>query len=226
LKIKKTNSLLSNEEKEVGIKSRKLCIAVAIHLAVLQQMCGVNVVVLYGGGIINEAVPNVMTSKILQLLLIATQFLACLGTSLVLKKIGRKALLQLGTLISAIVLTILVIAFVTVADKTVEQILVIVSLYVFMISFGFTLGPVVWLYIPEIVPASIIPYSTLGNWTGASVTIILFPILGTAIGNSGYLFFFFSVWCLASLFLNHKYVIETMGKTERQIKRDFDRLVT
>jgi len=100
-----------------------------------------------------------------------------------------------------------------------------VSLYVFFLSFGFTLGPVVWLYIPEIVPASIVPYSTLSNWAGASVTIILFPILGTALGNDGYLFFIFSVWCLLSLIINQKYVVETMGKSEGQIRQDFERLV-
>ena len=123
-------------------------------------------------------------------------------------------------------LTVIGLAFVVMENNsTGQQILVIVSLYIFMISFGFTLGPVVWLYIPEIVPAKIVPYSTLSNWAGASITIILFPILGTAIGNSGYLYFIFSVWCLISLGVNHKYVVETMGKTERQIKRDFDRLV-
>lgn len=226
LQTNNTDSIVTTpDDSETSSKSKKLCIFVAVHLAVLQQMCGVNVVVLYGGGIINKAVQNDVVSKWLQLVLIATQFLACLGTSFVLKKIGRKSLLQLGTGISFIVLTIIGVAFVVMDSNTAQQILVIVSLYVFMISFGFTLGPVVWLYIPEIVPATIVPYTTLSNWAGASITIILFPILGTAIGNNGYLFFIFSVWCLISLGVNHKYVIETMGKTERQIRRDFERLV-
>lgn len=227
IQARNTDSIMTaNNEETDSDKSRKLCIFVAVHLAVLQQMCGVNVIVLYGGNIINKAVPDVTTSKWLQLALIATQFVACLGTSLILKKIGRKTLLQLGTGISFIVLTIVGIGFVALDNNsTFQQILVIVSLYVFMISFGFTLGPVVWLYIPEIVPATIVPFTTLSNWAGASITIIIFPILGTAIGNSGYLFFVFSLWCLASILVNHKWVVETMGKTERQIKRDFDRLV-
>lgn len=160
----------------------------------------------------------------MQVFLIATQFIACLGTSLILKKVGRKTLLQSGTGVSFIVLTIIGVAFVAMKG-TVQQILIIVSLYIFMTSFGFTLGPVVWLYIPEIVPANIVPFSTLANWAGASITIILFPILGDIIGQFGYLFFMFSLWCLASLLINQRYVIETMGKTERQIKREFERII-
>jgi MFS family permease len=192
----------------------KLCIIVAIHLAFLQQMCGVNVVVLYGGQIIDDAVNNPDWSKWMQVFLIGTQFIACLCTSYILKKVGRKILLQLGTGVSFIVLTIIGIAFVAMHNNTTgQQVLVITSLYVFMISFGFTLGPVVWLYIPEIVPADIVPYTTLSNWTGASITIILFPILADLIGQQGYLFFIFSVWCLLSVGFNQKYVVETMGKT-------------
>lgn len=225
-KSQNMNSVISNnEEEEISSKTRKLCIIVAIHLAALQQMCGVNVVVLYGGSIINEAVKNDFTSKLMQVFLIATQFIACLGTSMILKKIGRKSLLQIGTLVSFIVLTTIGVAFVAFKEGTGQQILIIVSLYVFMTSFGFTLGPVVWLYIPEIVPASVVPFSTLANWAAASITIILFPILGDAIGQFGYLFFMFSVWCLGSLLFNHRYVVETMGKTERQIKREFERIV-
>jgi hypothetical protein len=146
------------------------------------------------------------------------------NSSYILKKVGRKILLQLGTGTSFVVLTVIGLAFVTMHNNIVQQILVITSLYLFMISFGFTLGPVVWLYIPEIVPAEIVPYTTMGNWAGASVTIILFPILGKVVG-SGYLFFFLSVWCFFAFVFNSKYVVETMGKTERQIKRDYDMLV-
>lgn len=125
-----------------------MCIIVAIHLAILQQMSGVNVVILYGGSIINEAVQNDFISKVMQVFLNGMLIIACVGTSVVMKKLGRKTLLQIGTGISVIFLTIIGVAFVAMKTGTVQQILIIVSLYIFMTSFGFTLGPIVWLYIP------------------------------------------------------------------------------
>jgi hypothetical protein len=47
----------------------------------------------------------------------------------------------------------------------------------FMAVFGLSLGPVVWLYILEIVQPKIVPYSTAGDWISASIVIILFPII-------------------------------------------------
>jgi len=46
-----------------------------------------------------------------------------------------------------------------------------------MANFGLTLGPIVWMYIPEIVQASFLPYSTMMNWAGSAVCILLFPII-------------------------------------------------
>ena len=43
--------------------------------------------------------------------------------------------------------------------------------------FGLSLGPIVWLYIPEIVQPKIVPFSTATNWICASFVVILFPIL-------------------------------------------------
>jgi hypothetical protein len=212
-KMSVTSIMTSNDDSYLVWKSKKLCILVAVHLAILKQMCGVNAVVLYGSGIINKAVNNPQLSKWMQLFLIVSQLVACIGASYTLKRVGRKSLLQIGTGTSFIVLTIIGVAFVAMDNNIAQQILVITSLFVFMTIFCFTI-PVVWLYIPEIVPAEILPYTTMSNWAGASITIILFPILGQTVGI-GYLFFVFSLWCLLAFMFNYKYVVETKGKTER-----------
>ncbi len=46
-----------------------------------------------------------------------------------------------------------------------------------MFFFGLTLGPIVWLYIPEIVEPKIIPFSTMTNLAGAALCIIVFPLI-------------------------------------------------
>jgi hypothetical protein len=103
---------------------------------------------------------------------------------------------------------------------------VLVGLFLFMAVFGLSFGPLVWLYIPEIVPASIIPYSTTTNWVTASMVIILFPIVTADFlnGNPGVLFLFFTVWSFGSFVANSYLVIETKDKTDKMIKEEYDNL--
>ena len=95
------------------------------------------------------------------------------------------------------------------------QLFILLGLFLYMAVFGVSLGPVVWLYIPEIVQPKIIPFSTATNWISASLVIILFPILSDDVFNKNptYLFAFFGIWCIVSFIINLKFVIETKGKT-------------
>lgn len=80
-----------------------------------------------------------------------------------------------------------------------------------MASFGLTLGPIVWLYIPEIVEPNIIPYSTMANLIGASACMIGFPLISdNKVKWIPFLFFF--IWCLVSLAVNQKFMVETKDK--------------
>lgn len=45
-----------------------------------------------------------------------------------------------------------------------------------MINYGCTLGPVVWLYIPEVVPSNMVSLTTACNWISFSTIVTLFPI--------------------------------------------------
>ncbi len=72
----------------------------ACHLAVLQQFSGINGVVVYGGEIAGQAFPDLQ--NILPSIQNLEQVLACLVTSYLLSRFGRKTLLQFGSLGSAI----------------------------------------------------------------------------------------------------------------------------
>ena len=56
------------------------------------------------------------------------------------------------------------------------------------IVYGISLGPAVWLYVPEIIPAKIVPFATTLNWIGGAITILINPIVSAAAG--GYTIFF------------------------------------
>lgn len=108
-------------------------------------MSGINVIVLYCGDIFDQVIsPDYI--KLCRIILQSTSLISCFGTAFFIKKFGRKFLLQLGAYgIGAI----LVVVGACYAAKTAAGNYVIVAcLYLFMLFFGFTLGPVVWLYIP------------------------------------------------------------------------------
>lgn len=99
-------------------------------------------------------------------------------------------------------------------------IIVVLGLFLFMAVFGLSLGPIVWLYIPEIVQPKIVPYSTAANWIGALIVIMFFPILSSSLTTAP-LFIFFTAWCFCSFIFNHKFVVETKDKTEREIGEEY-----
>ncbi len=130
---------------------------------------------------------------------------------------GRVAILQVGTFVSFISLLFVAIGFIY-ENSVSGSVLIMMGLFVFMLNFGYSLGPVVWLYIPEVVETEIIPYSTLANWSAATLVILLFPVISNAFGTPVPLFFFFAGWSLAAFFINKKYLVETKLKTEREIR--------
>ena len=77
------------------------------------------------------------------------------------------------------------------------QLFILLGLFLYMAVFGVSLGPVVWLYIPEIVQPKIVPFSTATNWISCSLIIILFPILSDDVFDHDptYLFAFFCFSC-------------------------------
>lgn len=66
--------------------------------------------------------------------------------------------------------------------------------------------------------------STLANWASASLITFLFPVLEKAFGTCAYLFLFYAVYSTVGFFISQKFVIETKGKTEKQIYKEYEEL--
>ena len=85
-------------------------------------------------------------------------------------------------------------------------------------TYGVTLGPVVWLYVPEIIPAKVVPFATMLNWTGASICVLLTPIvIKINHGDPDVVFYFFGGITLLFFFINALLLVETKGKSTKQI---------
>jgi MFS family permease len=147
--------------------------------------------------------------------------LATFVTGYLLTKFGRKTILLYGSFFEGLACLIISIGFFILDDQ--EQLgqgFVLSGLFLFMAVFGLSLGPVVWLYIPEIVEPKIVPFSTAANWISAASVIIMFPIISDNVlnGNPAILFIFFTAWCFGSFLFNLKYIIETKDKEEKVIR--------
>lgn len=133
----------------------------------------------YGGDIASNATTGELSS-LMPTIINFEQIIGGILTSFVLQKLGRKTILQVGTLLEGIGCLLVGIGFFLKngsEDSSSGQGLILVGLFLFMWIFGISLGPIVWLYIPEIVQPRIVPFSTATNWICASLVIILFPIL-------------------------------------------------
>lgn len=79
--------------------------------------------------------------------------------------------------------------------------------------YGLTFGPLVWPYLPEVVPAHIIPLAQASSWFIDALTLCLPGVLISHNDTLWPLFFVFSLWNLFSIIINHFLIVETKLKT-------------
>lgn len=135
---------------------------------------------------------------------------ASIISSFLLGKFGRKTILQFGTIGSAIANFVIFTGFyVEETHPSLSVGLILTALFYYMANFGLSLGPIVWMYIPEIVKPEFLPYSTMVNWGGSALSILLFPIIKARLPkeNPSPLFLFFAIWSTASFFVNRHFVL-------------------
>lgn len=143
----------------------------------------------------------------------SVQIIGSLGCVFALSYFGRRTLILFGNFALGILDIIIGIFFLILYlfnwKPAIYIALFIIIIY--MLLFGLTLGPVVWLYVPEIIPARFVPLATSMNWIGCSITIILTPIIMNAAGSSYPVFFMYGGITIIFAIINYTLVVETKG---------------
>jgi MFS family permease len=154
----------------------------------------------------------------------AVNVLATLIAIAFIDKLGRRPLLLAGLAGMGASLVAVGLAFFsagTGAMSSTAGVVTLAALVVFIVSFAFSLGPVVWTVINEIFPGRVrgraVAVATAANWGAAFVVSEFFLTLVGAIGESG-TFALFAIFCAIGGAWVYRRVPETAGRSLEQIE--------
>jgi sugar porter (SP) family MFS transporter len=193
---------------------------VGLGLSIFQQFVGINVIFYYSN-VLWEAVgfdesQSFLITVITSIVNIATTLVAIA----LIDRIGRKPLLLIGSAGMAVTLTTMAVIF-----GTAEQVngsphlggvtgpIALVAANLFVVAFGMSWGPVVWVLLGEMFPnrlrAAALGLAAAGQWTANWLITVTFPglrdVLGVAYG-------FYALCAVLSLVFVWAKVQETKGR--------------
>ena len=184
-----------------------------VALAMLQQLTGINTVIYYGPHIFLMAGLASNQASILAEVLVGT--VNCLATLIAIffvDRIGRKPLLYAGCTGMFLALSALSIAFAQTHMQGSLASIALVSMMVYVGSFAYSLGPIVWLLISEIFPLQArglgMSIATLSNWVANLVVSLFFLSLVETLGAS-LTFSIYAVLCIVTIVVVWRGVPET-----------------
>lgn len=204
-----------------GKRYRKRMI-MGILLCFIQQFAGCNAVLFYSDKIFKgDGDPDNIDpfddkmAKVFTILIGCILIFASWLAGKIIDKFGRKSMLLLGEILCITTLILLTIfGFL----KLTEPSKYIILIYIF--SYGASLGPIVWLYLPEILPEKGVSVAAIANWVGCGILGFIFPILRKAIEIQGTFLIFLGCCVLAMIYMSI-FVKETKGKTTEEIEELF-----
>ncbi|MHB8600526.1 MAG: sugar porter family MFS transporter [Ktedonobacteraceae bacterium] len=206
--------------KDLFGKGLRVALIVGLGLAILQQIIGINTIIYYAPTIFGYAGFKSASGAILATSVVGVvNVISTVVAVLLVDRVGRRALLLVGTAGLAITLAVLGILFSLGAGHLGFLVLIVMLLYIF--SFAIGMGPVFWLMSSEVFPTRLrgtgVGISTVGNWTANLLVSVTFLSLIAGIGQN-FTFWLYGVFAVASFFFCWFLVPETKGKHLEQIE--------
>jgi SP family galactose:H+ symporter-like MFS transporter len=222
---------------EVFSRRLRRPLMIGVGLAVFQQITGINAIIYYADQIFAEAGFSTPADQAAATTwaIGGVNVLATLIAVIYVDRFGRRPLLLTGLVGMTVSLATVGIAFrfMDSADTsgagtggpTEAGIITLVALVVFIASFAFSLGPVVWTVINEIYPSRVrgraVAVATAANWGAAFLVSQTFLSLIDRIGNSATFWLFAGFSVIAYVWIWKK-VPETKGRSLEEIQEMFD----
>ena len=193
---------------------------IAVALAVLEQICGINTVLYYGsllfaqqshGQSVKLAIgANVVVGIVNLIFTVVAMFF--------IDRWGRRRLFLLATAGMAVSLTIMVTSL---KFGVGGQYLIFGGILAYIAFFAVGLGPGVWVYIAEIFPTRVrgqaTSIATMALWSACLVVTLTFLTIVDSMGLSG-AFALYALLSLITFVFVWKWIPETRGKSLEQIQ--------
>ncbi|XP_050501657.1 facilitated trehalose transporter Tret1-like [Diabrotica virgifera virgifera] len=223
-----------NEEKQGTLRdiltsrSLKKAFIMCTVLLILQQFCGIVAISFYGQTLFEKS--NIQLSPELSVILLGTiQLMASFITPFVSTKFGKKPLLIISGILTALSQIVLAIdsyfdGFVRFAPAF--RYLPLLCLIVFIIGYSLGLGPQPWMIVGEVFPTRV--KTVISSVEGFTIFVCAFLLtkyymhIVRMIGMQGY-FLFSAIVCIIATIFSKFYVIETKDKSLEEIQRDLSR---
>ncbi len=214
--------------KEVLGRANRRALWVGIGLAVFQQVTGINAIIYYAdqifelAGFTSTEAQDAATLFAIGGVNVLATFIAIVYVD----RLGRRPLLLTGLVGMTVSLLAVAAAFefadtTTTGGITALSVFTLGSLVVFIASFAFSLGPLVWTVINEIYPNRIrgraVALATAVNWAAVFIVSQSFLTIVDEIGTSA-AFMLFAIFSIAGLIWVRAKVPETKGRSLEDIQ--------
>ncbi|MCI1035283.1 sugar porter family MFS transporter [Raoultella terrigena] len=213
-----TTSLLSKKYRRVSFT--------ILAMALLANLCGINAVLYYGNVLLeNIGIANERTAYYQQIIIGSAFFAAAVWAVYRVDKYGRRKLLVVGSFVCFVSLTLLGILI----WMGVTSIFMLVIMIIYILFFGGTVGPILWIIIPELSPniirGKLMSWATFLIWSGSFIVSQTFPMLTDSRVlnewfNGSFPFLLYGLCCLLWFLLNLFCVTETKDKSLEQISAE------
>ncbi len=201
---------------------------VGLGLSVFQQFVGINVIFYYSN-VLWEAVGfGESASFTITVITSITNILTTLIAIALIDKVGRKPLLLVGSSGMAVTLATMAIVFQTAELVDGKPVLgpvagpvALIAANLFVVAFGMSWGPVVWVLLGEMFPnrirAAALGLAAAGQWAANWLITVTFPELRNALGAA---YGFYALCAVLSFIFVWKWVEETKGKHLEDMHRE------
>ncbi|MDH6195106.1 SP family sugar:H+ symporter-like MFS transporter [Mycobacterium frederiksbergense] len=201
---------------------------VGLGLSVFQQFVGINVIFYYSNVLWQAVGFNESSSFIITVITSVTNIATTLIAIALIDKIGRKPLLLIGSAGMAVTLGTMALIFGTATQVGGQPHLggitgpiALVAANLFVVAFGMSWGPVVWVLLGEMFPnrirAAALGLAAAGQWAANWLITVSFPELRNVLGGA---YGFYAICAVLSFLFVWRWVEETKGKNLEDMHAD------